>query len=160
MTVSKAASGLALLVWIGVCFVAASLGSLFTARSVGTWYLGLAKPPWTPPSSVFGPVWSFLYLLMGVAAWLVWRKAGPGAPVALALFGGQLALNVAWSALFFGLRSPGAAFADIILLWTLILATLLAFWRVTPAAAYLLVPYQAWVTFAAALNFAIWRMNA
>jgi len=156
---SKAASGIALVVWIGVCFAAASLGSAFAARSVGSWYPGLVKPAWTPPSSVFAPVWSILYVLMGIAVWLVWRRSGPGVTVAVALFSGQLALNVAWSALFFGLRSPGAAFAEIVALWLLILATLIAFWRVTPSAAYLLIPYQAWVTFAAALNFAIWRMN-
>jgi len=156
---SKTASAISLVAWLGVCFAAAALGSVFTARSVGDWYSDLAKPAWTPPSGIFGPVWSLLYLMMGVAAWLVWRKAGPGATLALALFGVQLALNVAWSALFFGLRSPGAAFAEILALWVLILATLIAFLRVTPAAGYLLVPYQAWVTFAAALNFAIWRMN-
>jgi benzodiazapine receptor len=156
---SKMASGISLLAWVGVCFAAAALGSAFSAQSVGNWYGDLAKPAWTPPSGIFGPVWSVLYLMMGVAAWLVWRKAGPGSALALALFGVQLALNVAWSALFFGLRSPGAAFAEIVVLWALILATLLAFRRVTPVAGYLLMPYQAWVTFAAALNFAIWRMN-
>lgn len=157
---SNAASAISLLAWVGLCYCAAALGAAFTSRSVGEWYGTLVKPSWTPPSGVFGPVWSLLYFMMGVAAWLVWRKAGPGTALALTLFGIQLALNVAWSVIFFGLRSPGAAFAEIIVLWALILATLVAFLRISPAAAYLLVPYQAWVTFAAALNFAIWRMNA
>ena len=149
-----------LVVSIAVCFGAGLVGSLFTARSVGDWYLALDKPAWTPPSAVFGPVWSLLYLLMGIAAWLVWRRGGFAAhPVALTLFASQLVLNAVWSFLFFGLRLPGAAFVEIVVLWALILATLIAFWRAVPVAGLLLVPYLLWVSLASALNFAIWRLN-
>ncbi len=153
-------SPIALVLFVGLCFAAGYLGSIFTAKSVGAWYGTLSKPSWTPPSAVFGPVWSALYLLMGIAAWLVWRTNGPGTALALSLFGVQLLLNVAWSALFFGLRSPAAGFAEICVLWLAIGATTVAFWRVAPLAAYLMLPYGAWVTFAAMLNYAIWRMNA
>ena len=143
-----------------ICFAAGAIGSAFTARAIPDWYVGLRKPTWTPPDWVFGPVWSALYLMMGLAAWLVWRKAGwTGATTALALFGVQLVLNVLWSALFFGLRAPGAAFVEIVILWAMIAATLVAFWQVTPLAGALFVPYLAWVAFAAALNLAVWRMN-
>jgi benzodiazapine receptor len=157
--VSGPASAIGLAVWIAICLVAGALGSVFTAQSVGTWYRELARPSWTPPAAVFGPVWTALYTSMGVSAWLVWRRGGPTF-VPLSLFSAQLVLNIAWSALFFGLRSPGVAFVEIVALWLLILATLLAFRRISPAAGILLLPYQAWVTFAAALNFALWRMNA
>jgi len=158
---SAARSLLGLLAWIAACFSAGALGSVFTARAVADWYPQLSKPSWTPPSAVFGPVWSALYLMMALAAWLVWRSRGfSRATLPLALFAAQLLLNLAWSAIFFGLRLPGLAFAEILLLWALILATLIAFWRVTPLAGCLLLPYLAWVTFAAALNFAIWRLNA
>jgi tryptophan-rich sensory protein len=110
---------------------------------------------------VFAPVWSALYLLMGVAAWLVWRRGGfAGAPVALGLFVFQLALNALWSYLFFGAHQPGFAFAEIVLLWLVILATMIGFWRITAAAGALMLPYLCWVSFAAALNFAIWRLNS
>jgi|GEM_PF-228620 tryptophan-rich sensory protein len=124
------------------------------------WYPTLTKPAWTPPDWVFGPVWTLLYILMAVAAWLVWRKAGfAGARLALVLYFVQLALNAAWSGLFFGLRSPAAGLVDILLLWMVIAATLVAFARHSAVAAGLLVPYFVWVSYAAALNFAIWRMN-
>ncbi len=157
---SASRSMIGLVVSIAVCFGAGLVGSLFTARSVGGWYLALDKPAWTPPSAVFGPVWSLLYLLMGIAAWLVWRRGGFGAhPLALTLFACQLVLNAVWSFLFFGLRLPGAAFVEIVVLWALILATLIACWRAVPVAGLLLVPYLLWVSFASALNFAIWRLN-
>jgi benzodiazapine receptor len=149
----------ALAFWVALCLVAGFVGSLFTAPAIPAWYRGLHRPAWGPPNWVFAPVWTVLYVTMGVAAWLVWRRAAPGAPVALALFGVQLALNVAWSALFFGLRSPGAGLVDIILLWLAILATVMAFWRISPAAGLLLLPYLGWVSFAASLNYVIWRMN-
>jgi tryptophan-rich sensory protein len=143
-----------------VCVAAGAMGSAFTARAIPEWYAALQKPPWTPPDRVFGPVWSALYLMMGLAAWLVWRKAGwTGATTALALFCVQLVLNVLWSALFFGMRAPGAAFIEIVLLWVMIAATLVSFWKITPAAGALLAPYLLWVAFAAALNLAVWRMN-
>jgi tryptophan-rich sensory protein len=142
-------------------FAAAGLGSHFTARSVAEWYPTLAKPSWTPPGAVFAPVWTALYFLMAVAAWLVWRKAGglAAARLPLALFAVQLALNAAWSVLFFGLRMPGLAFGELVLLWLAIAATLAAFRRVVPAAGLMLAPYLAWVTFAGALNFTLWRLN-
>lgn len=156
-TARAAALGLCVL----VCFVAAAAGGAFTATSIGDWYMSLKKPAWNPPNWTFGPVWTMLYLSMAVAAWLVWGEAGwPAAGRALGLFALQLVLNVAWSGLFFGLRNPGAALVDIAVLWAGILATLLAFWRVAPTAGLLMAPYLAWVTFASALNFAIWRLNA
>jgi tryptophan-rich sensory protein len=143
-----------------LCLAVAAGSGLFTAMSVGDWYPALAKPWWTPPSAVFGPVWTVLYLTMGLALWLVWSRAGPQ-PVRRAgwLFGAQLALNAAWSPLFFGLRSPGAALVAIGALWLAIAATVFAFWRVERVAGALLLPYWAWVTYAAALNWAIWRLN-
>jgi translocator protein len=155
---SRKQSWLALIVLIVVCFAVAGLGSMATTPSIPNWYAGLAKPSWTPPSWLFGPVWSFLYLSMAVAAWLVWRKGNASLP--LTFFAVQLAFNLAWSWLFFGLHSPGAAFIDIIFLWAAIATTLIACWRRTMAAGLLFVPYLAWVTFAAMLNFAVWRLNA
>jgi len=144
-----------------VCLGAGWIGSIFTTPSIPTWYAGLAKPSFNPPNGVFGPVWTLLYLLMGIALFLVWRKApqAPGAGLALVLFLVQLALNVLWSILFFGLRSPLLGLVDILLLWAAILATMLLFFRVSPAAGALLVPYLLWVSFASVLNFAIWRLN-
>lgn len=159
---SRAArSALVLALCLAVCFAAAGLGGLATSRSVRTWYQKIERPGWTPPDWLFGPVWTVLYATMAVAAWLVWRRAGwTGARAALALFAVQLFLNAGWSWLFFGLQSPGAALAELVVLWCAIVATVVAFWRVTPAAGLLLLPYLLWSTFAAALNLAIWRMNA
>ena len=125
------------------------------------WYAALTKPSWTPPGWLFGPVWTVLYLGMAVAAWLVWRQKGlSAARGALTLFGVQLGLNVAWSWLFFGLRNPGLGFVDILSLWVAIAATLVAFWWRSVLAGLLFVPYLAWVTFAAVLNYSIWQSNA
>ena len=146
---------LGLVVWLAVCFGAAAIGSQFMP---GPWYEALAKPSWNPPNWIFGPVWTVLYGMMAVAAWLVWRRHGFAG--ALALFVLQLGLNVVWSWLFFGLESPGLAVVDIAALWLAILATILAFRKLSPPAAALLVPYLMWVSFAAALNFTIWRLNA
>jgi benzodiazapine receptor len=148
----------ALVVLIVVCFAVGGLGGLATAPNIPTWYAGLQKPSWTPPDSVFGPVWSALYLAMAVAAWLVWRKGDAALP--LTIFAVQLALNGAWSWLFFALHSLGAAFVDVVLLWAAIVATTVVFWRRSAAAGLLLLPYLAWVSFAAVLNLAIWRLNA
>jgi translocator protein len=143
--------------WLLVCFAAAAIGGQFTP---GVWYDRLAKPEWTPPDWLFGPVWTVLYAMMAVAAWLVWRRTGfAEGRWALGLFALQLVLNAGWSAIFFGLQRPGLALAEILLLWVVILATLIAFWRVRPLAGALLVPYLAWVSTATALNFEIWRMN-
>ena len=120
----------------------------------------LRKPPGTPPPAVFGPAWTVLYLLMGVAAWLVWREGlTRKTALALGLFAAQLALNFAWSLIFFGQQRIGVALIEIAVLWLLILATIVAFWRVRPAAGALLLPYLAWVSFAAYLNAGIWRLN-
>jgi translocator protein len=143
-----------------VCFLAAGLGSLFTMVSVGGWYAALAKPPWSPPDWIFGPVWTVLYAAMAVAGWLVWRRGGLASVPALRWFAVQLVLNVGWSVVFFGLRMSGLAFAEILALWVAIVATVSASWRVSRPAGILLVPYLLWVSFAVALNFAIWRLNA
>ena len=147
--------------FIALTFAAAALGSAATAISVEGWYQTLNKPTFNPPDWVFGPVWTLLYLLMSIAAWLVWRREGlPAARMPLALFGVQLTLNVLWSVIFFGLRQPGLAFAEIIALWLSIVATTAAFAPRSPLAALLMVPYLAWTSFAAILNAAIWRLNA
>lgn len=148
-----------LVVCIAVCMAAAGIGSLMTTPALRPWYSGLNKPDWTPPNWVFAPVWTILFLGMAVAAWIVWGRVGPRA-AAMESFLLQLLLNVAWSALFFGLKAPGAAFAEIVILWFAILMTSIEFWRVAPAAGWLLLPYLVWVGFAAALNFSIWRLNA
>ena len=125
------------------------------------WYTLLRKPSWNPPGWVFGPVWTLLYSMMAVAAWRVWRSGGWSMQRGpLTWFLVQLALNAAWTPLFFGLHRPALAFADIVLLWLAIAMTLAAFLRVHRSAAWLLVPYFAWVNFAAVLNFTLWRMNA
>lgn len=157
---SAGQQAVALVVVVLICFAASAIGGLFTASSVGSWYAELARPSWNPPSWVFGPVWTLLYAMMAVAAWLVWRApANPWRQRALAIFGVQLALNALWSVLFFGLRSPGAALIEIIALVVAIAATIWAFARHSRLAAALLGPYLAWVGFASVLNAAIWRLN-
>jgi benzodiazapine receptor len=152
---------IALAVSVGICLGAAAIGSVLTTPSLHPWYATLPKPAWTPPNWLFGPVWTTLYLCMAVAAWLVWRQAGfSPARLPLTLFVIQLALNVVWSGIFFRLRLPGAAFLEVVLLWLFILLTATAFWPVSRTASWLLVPYLTWVAYAAALNAAIWRMNA
>lgn len=148
---------LSLCFFLSITFAAAGIGALFMP---GAWYASLEKPPLTPANSVFGPVWTLLYLLMAVAAWLVYRRAnGLGARWPLALYAAQLALNMVWTALFFGWQSPLFALADIVALWLLIAATIYAFARVSRAAAALLAPYLAWVTFATYLNAGFWLLN-
>lgn len=148
-----------LLGWVVVTFLAAALGAR-ASISAADFYAGLALPAWAPPASVFGPVWTVLYALMALSAWLVWRQDGwRAATPALALYLLQLALNVLWSWLFFGWKQGALAFADILLLLVLIVATVVAFHRVRPAAAWLLLPYLAWVAFASALNFTVWQAN-
>jgi tryptophan-rich sensory protein len=151
---------IALVFWFGICFAVAGMASWWTAGEIHEWYRGLAKPAIAPPSWVFGPAWTLLYALMAIAAWRV--SQSPPSPLrtwALALFLAQLALNLAWSFIFFRLHAIGAALAEVILLWAAIGFTLLAFCRVEPAAAWLMAPYWAWVSFAAILNAAFWQLN-
>lgn len=145
---------------LGLTAIAAALGAVASIDAAG-FYAALARPSWAPPSSVFGPVWTVLYLAMAVAAWLVWRAAGSlvSARVALGLFAVQLVLNALWSWLFFAWHRGFAAFVDIIALWIVLAATIGAFARHSRAAALLMLPYLTWVTFAGALCFAVWRMN-
>ncbi len=139
---------------------AGGLGAIATTPEIEGWYATLEKPSWNPPGYVFGPVWTTLYLMMAVAAWLVWRPAGfKTATLPLVLFAVQLVLNVAWSWIFFGLHQPGWAFVEIVFLWLAIVATIVAFLRCSRAAGWLLVPYLAWVSFASVLNYAIWQLN-
>lgn len=148
-----------LLGWLVISFIAAAIGGAASSQA-GPFYTDLNRPDWAPPPSIFGPVWTGLYALMGVAAWLVWRVGGfRAAQFALILFLVQLALNALWSWLFFGLHRGDLAFADILVLWVLIVATLIAFWRVRPLAGALLVPYLLWVSFASALNYTVWQLN-
>lgn len=149
---------LGLLGWVGVSFAAGWIGSRYTP---GDWYASLAKPLWTPPNVVFAPVWTVLYILMAVAAWLVWRRRGfAGAGAALILFLVQLILNALWSYLFFGLHRAELAFLNIVALWVMILVVTVLFWREERCAGALMVPYVVWVAFASCLNFALWRLNA
>jgi benzodiazapine receptor len=144
-------------VWLGLTFGAAWIGSRFLPDE---WYRKLAKPTWNPPNAIFGPVWTVLYLLMAIAAWLIWKDYGvAGAIVPLALFIIQLTLNAMWSWLFFGRHRPQAALFDIVVLWVVILATLISFLQLELLAGILLIPYLVWVSFATVLNWAIWRMN-
>jgi tryptophan-rich sensory protein len=152
---------LKLIGFIIVCELAGAFGSVFTVSAIGGWYSGLVKPALNPPSWVFGPVWTILYALMGVAAFLVWRSKEKFSikRVAITIFGFQLAVNTLWSILFFGLHSTALAFADIVILWCAIILTLAWFQKISKFAAYLLLPYLLWVTFAAYLNFEILRLN-
>lgn len=145
--------------WLLLTFAAAAIGG-FASASAGTFYAQLVRPAWAPPGWLFGPVWSVLYLLMGVSAWLVWRAHGwQGARSALLLFVVQLGVNALWTWLFFVWQLGGAAFAEIIVLWGLIVSTIVMFYRLHKLAAVLLLPYLAWVSFACALTYATWRLN-
>lgn len=156
LTVARSRLGLAL--WLAASLAAGFVGSQFMP---GDWYASLTKPPWNPPGWVFAPVWTTLYMLMGIAAWLVWRRAGfAGARLALGLFTVQLVLNGLWSYIFFGIQRPGLALVEIIALWFAILATSFSFRKIHATAGVLFLPYLLWVTFAAALNLTLWRLNA
>jgi len=150
---------LVLILFFAVCLGVGGIASFFTARSVRDWYPQLRKPAGTPPGWLFGPVWTTLYALMAISAWLVWREYRRGALPALLIFFAQLAMNVAWPGIFFGSRMPGVAFAEIVLLWLAIAFNMLIFYLLLPVAAYLLLPYWLWVAYAAYLNFGIWRLN-
>lgn len=139
---------------------AGAIGGVVTAGAIPTWYMGLAKPDWNPPNAAFGPVWTVLYVAMGVALAFVWQRSlDPPRRRAVIIFGVQLVLNLAWTLTFFGLRQPGLAVAIIGALWIAIAATIVAFGSISRLAAALLVPYLAWVTFASALNVAVWQLN-
>jgi translocator protein len=148
--------------------LAGVIGSVFmvSTSSPQAWYAGLVKPALNPPGWIFGPVWTTLYALMGVAAWLVWKQWSQGSPstrlrvkTALAVFGLQLFLNAIWSIIFFGLQNPGWALVDIVFLWLAIIWTIIVFYKISRPAAYLLTPYILWVSFAMYLNYAIWALN-
>lgn len=142
-------------------FIAAAIGSAFTFSEITTWYEAINKPTWTPPNAIFGPVWTILYTLMGISLYLFWKseKKVEVSKRGFILFFSQLALNTVWSILFFGLKNPLLALADIAVLWVLILMTILHFRKVNKLSAYLLIPYLLWVTFASLLNFAVWMLN-
>ena len=153
-------SALVFMAFLVAVLATASIGAFFTGPGVRDWYPLLTKPSWTPPAWVFGPVWATLYLSIAVAGFLAWRQSGSAdGRWAMAWFALQLALNAGWSWVFFGLREPGWAFLEIVILWGSILASTISLFRVSPAAGWLFIPYLLWVTFAAALNFAIWRLN-
>lgn len=154
-------AALPLITFLVVAFLPATIGAQFVP---GEWYDALRKPPWNPPAWIFAPVWTALYAMIGVSGWLAWRevrarRAAPGRG-AFVIYAVQLALSAAWSWLFFGLHRPGVAFAEILLMWAAILVNVVAFWRIRPLAGALLLPYLAWVGFAAVLNGTLWRMNA
>ena len=146
---------------IVICQLAGVIGSFFTFPSISTWYAALEKPSFNPPNWIFSPVWITLFILMGVSLYLVWIQGTKTkyAKMALALFGIQLSLNILWSIIFFGLKSPFFAFIEIVILWVAILLTILKFSKISKTAAYLLIPYILWVSFAAVLNFSIWVIN-
>ncbi|MBE0624710.1 MAG: tryptophan-rich sensory protein [Burkholderiales bacterium] len=146
--------------FLALCLAVSAVGSAVTSSSVGTWYQTLAKPAFNPPNWIFAPVWTALYFMMAVAGWRVWRRDGlRQARWALSLFVLQLALNLSWSILFFGLRSIGAALIEIALLLLAILATTVLFWQRDRLAGMLFIPYAGWVAFATVLNGALWRLN-
>lgn len=153
-------SGLSLLFWVVLAQCVGILGSVFTFDSISTWYVTLAKPSFSPPNWVFGPAWVTLYALMGIAAWRIWeRRSQPGSMRALAAYGIQLGLNGIWTPVFFGLHNTQLALAIIIALWVMILVTIYRFASIDRVAAWLLVPYIAWVSFASVLNLYIVLLN-
>jgi translocator protein len=158
---SKKGEVLILFSSIIICQLAGIIGSIFTTPAIPTWYANINKPTFRPPNWVFAPVWTTLFLLMGIALFLIWRKGlnEKDIKIAIAVFAFQLVLNTLWSFLFFGLKSPFAAFIEIIFLWVAILASIILFFRISRLAGALLIPYILWVSFASILNFSIWRLN-
>jgi tryptophan-rich sensory protein len=150
-----------LVISIIACFAAAGIGSLFTFKAIPQWYAGLKKPPYTPPNRAFGPVWTALYILMGISIFLVWQNglAVNGVLLAFTLFWVQLVLNALWSIIFFGMKSKGGGVITIIVLWLLILATIITSFRVSGWAGALLIPYIVWVSIASYLNIGVWLLN-
>jgi len=156
---SKAKQITGLVCWLVLSYATSAIGALGSMQAQ-SFYGQLNQPAWAPPAWLFGPAWTLLYTLMAIAAWLVWRQGGFRAQRrAMSLFLAQLILNALWSWIFFSWQLGGAAFAEIILLWLLIVATTVSFWRVKPVAGLLMIPYLLWVSFASALNFALWQMN-
>lgn len=155
---------LALAISLIACLSAGLLGTFATTQGIPVWYQTLNKPSWNPPNWLFGPVWTLLYVMMGTAAWMIWEASSEQSrgrrTLALMVFAGQLILNALWSWLFFGWRLVGVAAGEIGLLWLMTAATLWIFFKIRKAAGWLLVPYLAWLTFAGALNIAIWRLNS
>lgn len=159
MSISRSKLIVGFLAWLAISFVAAAIGAAASIQA-GSFYTQLVRPEWAPPPGVFGPVWTVLYFVMGVSAWLVWRVGGfRAARTALVLFLVQLAVNALWSWLFFAWHQGALGFANILLLWVLLVATIVAFWRVSVLAGALLIPYLLWISFAAALNYAVWQLN-
>ena len=150
-----------LIICIGICQIVGLIGAFFTAPSIPTWYAGLVKPPFNPPNWIFGPVWTLLYLMMGVSAWLVLKQYNKNPKVisALVIFSTQLLLNGLWSPVFFGLHSTLGGFIIIIVLFIMIIKTILVFMKISRLAGFLLFPYAAWVGFASILNFYLWKLN-
>ncbi|MBU0530912.1 MAG: TspO/MBR family protein [Candidatus Uhrbacteria bacterium] len=148
---------------VAIAHAAGVIGSFFTVTSVGTWYADLVRPEFAPPNWLFGPVWLTLFTLMGIAAWLIWinkeKKLRECRKVALIFFGVQLGMNSIWSILFFGMQNPAAALFEIVMLWIMILATIIVFWKINKAASILLWPYLVWVSFAAYLNLMFVILN-
>ncbi len=150
---------LRLIISISIPLLTGFVSSLFTMSSVFSWYAVLKKPAFTPPNWIFGPVWTALYILMGISLYLAWSSKSKPKKFAFFIFGVQMAFNFLWSIIFFGMHSPLLAFAEIILLWTAILVTIICFYRISRTAAYLMIPYLLWVSFAALLNFSIIQLN-
>lgn len=148
-----------LVISIAVCELAGIIGSVFTVSEIPTWFATLAKPSWNPPGWLFGPVWVTLYALMGISLWLIWKSSSKEKGRAMWLFAIQLVLNALWTPVFFGAHSLGNALAVIVLLWAAIVLTITVFKRISRPAAWLLVPYILWVSFAAYLNYTIWMLN-
>lgn len=148
-----------LIAWLLLAFLAAGIGAVASIQAAD-FYQGLARPSWAPPGMVFGPVWSVLYLLMGISSWLIWRTRDSQTALPLALYAVQLAANALWSWLFFAWHQGQWAFVEIIVLWVLIVATTISFWRIRPLAGVLLIPYLLWVSFASVLAYYVWRLNS
>lgn len=141
---------------IFLCELAGIIGGLFTSQAIPTWYADLEKPFFNPPSWIFGPVWIVLYALMGISIYLIWKKTTKGPFV---LFWIHLFFNATWSIVFFGLKNPGLAFLNILIIWILILVLMIKFWKINKYSTYLLIPYFLWVSFASILNYFIWYLN-
>lgn len=147
---------------IVICLFAGFIGSFFTTTAIPTWYASINKPSFNPPNWLFGPVWTFLYILMGISLYIIWDKDVKNKKIknnALMIFGIQLFLNVLWSVIFFGLKSPFYAFIEIMFLWVTILFTIISFYKISKTASFLLIPYILWVSFASLLNFYVWVLN-